>query len=57
MAAAAFSTGQRFRFPNDEKIYVFIAMEFDGGIPVIIYDCDGDEKQMRDVDLFDLIHV
>lgn len=59
MAAIAFRSGQKFRFPDDDNVYTFISISFDGhGQPVITYADENEEEHESDgYFLSDLVHA
>jgi len=52
----AFSVGQYFRFPDNEKEYIFNGLYFVGDVCIIMYEDDGVNKE-KECDLIDLIHI
>ena len=58
MSVIAFWSGQKFKFPNDNTVYIFISIEFQEDGPVINYSDDGEEEmQAHGFYLSDLIHA
>lgn len=55
--AKAFSSGQKFKFPNDPTVYTFISIEFENNLPIINYAQDEEEMQAFGYYLSDLISV
>ena len=39
--AVALQTGNKFKFPDDDKIYFFISISFTGGEPIVYYEDNG----------------
>ena len=39
--AVAFQTGEKFKFPDDDRIYSFISFGCTGGEPIIYYEDSG----------------
>lgn len=59
MVAKGFRAGQRFKFPDNDQIYIFRSFYFDvHGEPFILYeDINGNEFEAAGFELSDLIHV
>lgn len=56
--AVAFKPGQKFKFHDNDQVYLFIVFRFQNGDPVIIYeDENGGLYEANGYDLSDLIRV
>jgi hypothetical protein len=57
--AIAFSSGQRFKFPNNNNVYVFISIRFDDkGSPLITYADENEDEYVKEgIFLSDLVHA
>ena len=57
--SVSFSTGQKFKFPNDDNIYTFVSIDFTTGKPVVFYqDSSGEGLNYRTgYYLSDLKHI
>ena len=56
--AIAFSSGQRFKFPDDDNVFTFISIRFEYNDPIISYaNENGEECEARGFYLSDLTHA
>jgi len=56
--AHAFSTGQKFRFPEGQTVFTFISIRFENNEPIITFGNELDEEcEAHGFYLSDLIHV
>jgi len=57
--AIAFRSGQRFKFKDNDEVFTFISIRFDGhGQPVITYvDKNEEEHESDGYYLSDLVHA
>lgn len=44
VAAMVFQSGQKFRFPNDNNVYIFIEIRFEYNDPIIGYSNEQEEE-------------